>query len=210
MTRKILMWFAAAFLAANAGAQSLSFLGVNAPGIYCHFDPNCQVSPAEQSDFFTPTNVAAACVLASRSFPGNTLDTKGEYGYEYQITLNNAGATGTNMVTVNSLTLEFGGPEYFSFGEHASNQVWVVTSGGPAGSGPDSADLSDKKVTFHFDPPLTLQTATDQSTNTYYFGMVSRGAPAVTTAIVSGSAQDDTNAPVLFKAQLQAQTPAGN
>jgi hypothetical protein len=70
--------------------------------------------------------------------------------------------------------------------------------------------LSGKKVTFHFNPPMALQTDTEQSTNSYYFGMASGAAPVVTTAVLFGSAQNDTNTPVLFKAELQARTPAGN
>lgn len=144
----------------------------------------------------------------SRSFPGASIDSTGRYGYEYQVTINNnSQTTETNIVMVNSLTLDFGDPDYFAFGGHASNQVWVVVAGGPVGLAPGSLSQAGKKVTVSFDPPLTLETQSDQTTNTFIFGMISGGAPETTTAILSGSAQDPVNGTVSFKAKLQAQTP---
>ena len=205
---KILISFASGFLAAGAFAQSLQLQSVNYPGIYCRFDPSCNVSPAEQLDTYAPTNMAVTCVLESRSFPGNSMDSQGQYGYEYRLTLNNNGATGTNVMTVNSLTLKFGEPAPFAFGMHASNDVWAVTTGGPAGLTPSSADLSGKQVIVHFNPPLTLETETDQTTNTCYFGMVSYGAPQMTQATVSGALQDaDQTNTTSFDIPLNAQTP---
>jgi hypothetical protein len=199
----------ALLLAAGVSAQSLQFIGANYPGIYCRFSPSCNITPTVQSDSFTPTNVAATCVLMSRSFPGASSDTSGRYGYEYEVTINNSGGltTDTNIVTVDSLTLKFGDADYFAFAEHASNQVWVVMAGGPVGLGPESASADGKKIHFSFDPPLTLQTQTDQTTNSFVFGMISDGAPEVTTAILTGTTQDPTNGTVEFTAKLQAQTP---
>lgn len=196
------------FLATSAFAQSLQFVNANYPGIYCRFSPNCNVSPNEQSDSFTPTNVAAICVLMSRSFSGSSLDTTGKYGYEYQVTINNNSQTmDTNIVTVNSLTLKFGNPGYFAFATRASNQVWLVIAGGPVGLAPGSASVDGNKVRFSFDPPLRLEAPTDQTTNTLVFGMMSDGAPETTTAVLEGTAQDPVNGAVPFKAKLQAQTP---
>lgn len=207
--QKILAFFFTAALAVAASAQSLQMDNVNYPGIYCRFNPTCQVSATEQSSSFTPTNVAATCVLESRSFPGASIDTQGRYGYEYQLTINNNSMTMySNVVTVKSLTLDFGGaPDTFAFGEHASNQVWVVTIGGPAGLAPASADLEDTNIVIAFDPPLMLNTDTDQTTNTLYFGMLSGGPPELTKATLTGWAQDPANGKVEFKATVQAQTP---
>lgn len=206
---KIMAFFFAAILAVTASAQSLQMLNVNYPGIYCRFNPSCQVSPTEQSSTFIPTNVAATCMLESRTFPGASLDTQGRYGYEYQLTINNNSMTMySNVVTVSSLTLDFGGaPDTFAFGEHASNQVWVVTVGGPTGLAPGSASVDETNVVVTFDPPLTLNTDTDQTTNTLYFGMLSSGPPEMTKAILTGWAQDPANGKVAFKATVQAQTP---
>lgn len=199
---------AALLMAVGVSAQSLQFVNANYPGIYCRFSGNCAVSANQQSDSYTPTNVAATCVLMSRSFPGTSVDTSGRYGYEYQLTINGNGqTTDTNIVTVNSLTLLFGEPDYFSFSERASNQVWVVIAGGPNGLAPAGASLDGKKLTVSFSPPLSLNTQTDQTTNTLIFGLMSDGAPEVTTAILSGSAQDPVSGSVAFKAKLQAQTP---
>jgi hypothetical protein len=202
----MLVTLVAGFLAAGAAAQSLQLQSVNSPGIYCRFDPSCNVSPSTQSDTYSPSNMAVTCVLESRSFPGNSMDSQGQYGYEYRLTLNNNGAVGTNVLTVDSLTLKFGGPIPFAFGMHASNQVWMVTAGGPDGLAPSSADLNDKQVIIHFNPALTLETDTDQTAATCYFGMVSSGAPQTTTAILTGSAKDPVYGTIPFKAILNAQT----
>lgn len=199
---------AVGFIASPAVAQSLQMVNANYPGIYCRFDPSCNVSPAQQTDTFAPTNVAATCVLMSRSFAGNSVDTKGRYGYEYEVTINSGGqTTDTNLVTVDTLTLKFGELDYFPFSERASNQVWMVIAGGPAGLAPGSATSDGSKVIISFSPPLTLNTQTDQTTNTLVFGMMSDAPPETTTAILTGSAWDPVGGNVAFKAKLQAQTP---
>ncbi|MGH7942715.1 MAG: hypothetical protein ACREFR_16770 [Limisphaerales bacterium] len=210
--RTIFISSVALLVAVGLSAQSLKLVNANYPGIYCRFSANCQVSPSEQSDSFTPTNVAATCVLMSRSFPGTSRDTAGVYGYEYQITLNGNGngqPTDTNILTVDSLTLPFGAPNYFSFSERASNQVWTVIAGGPVGLSPASASMDNSNnVTISFDPPLILNAQTDQSTNTLVFGMMSGGAPVPATAILSGSTQVGIKGAVSFKVKLRAQCPA--
>jgi hypothetical protein len=200
--RKILMTLAGGFLAAGVHAQSLDLHNVNYPGIYCHFDNSCSENPVDQTGTFTPTNAAVTCVLTSHSFPGNNMDSAGTYGYEYQLTLNNNGSTDSNVVSVSSLTLNFGQPLPFAFGEHASNYVWIVTIGGPNGLAPSGADMDGQKVVVHFDPPLSLNTSTDQTTNSYYFGLISSNAPTTATAILSGSVDS-----AAFKASLRAQAP---
>lgn len=207
LMRKILIASVAGFLAAATHAQSLKFISVGT-GFYSRFSGSGQVNPIEQYDYFTPTNVpAVTCTLESRSFAGTTPDSTGKYGYEYSVSLNNNGSTDTNVVTVNSLTLKFGEPDFFSFGFSASNQVWVINPGASPLSAPGSAELADDKVTLYFSPPLVLSTLTDQSTNTFYFGLMSDSAPKITTAILAGTAQSPTNGVVPFKAKLQAQTP---
>jgi hypothetical protein len=207
--RKILVSLVAGLLAAGASAQSLRFISTGS-GVYCHFNAGCSVSPSEQSDSASVTNVPVTCVLKSRTFPGTSQNSQGTYGYEYQITLDNNGSSDTNVVTVDSLALDFGDPLPFAYGEHASNYVWVLASDGPVGVAPTGCNVSDQKVTFQFSPPITLATQTDQSTNTFYFGLVGGSAPATTTAMLSGSVQGSTNDSAPFKLKLQAQTPGGN
>jgi hypothetical protein len=185
----------------------LKLLNVNDPGIYCRFSPDCHVAATETSSLFTPTNLDATCVLESRSFPGTTPNSAGTYGYEYRVILNNAGARGTNFLTVDSLALDFDSPQYFAFGEHASNQVWVVTTGGPGNISPSSPAFSGTNVVFHFSPPLVLATATSQSVSTLRFGMVSTTGPRVTTAVIKGSTQTPPDAEVPFAEELPARTP---
>ena len=199
---------AAGLLAFGASAQSLRLTNVG-PGIYCHFSPNCQVSPTVQSDSFTATNTAVTCTLLSRSFQGTGVGVTGQYGYEYQITLNNNGndTSVSNIVNVDSLTLNFSTPQVFAFGGHDSNDVWILVSGGPVGPAPGSGELADNKVTFHFDPPITLNTGTDQATNTCYFGMISGSSPETTTATLTGTVLVSTNNTMPFKTTVQTQTP---
>jgi hypothetical protein len=207
--RNFLILLIAGLLAAGASAQSLRFISTGS-GVYCHFNASCQVSPAEQSDSSTITNAPVTCVLKSRTIAGSSMDSQGTYGYEYQITLNNNGSSDTNVVTVDSLVLNFGAPVPFAYGEHASNYVWVLTSDGPVGVAPTGASASGQKVTFQFSPPITLDTQTDQSTNTCYFGIIGGSGPETTTATLSGSVQGSDNNSAPFKLMLQAQTPAGN
>ena len=206
--RKILFSLAAGFLALGASAQSMRFISVNYPGIYCHFGPGCQVSPTEQSDTADVTNSYATCTLESRSFPGSTMDSTGQYGYEYRISINDNNPTDTNVVTVDSLSLKFGEPVYFPFGGHASNQLWVVTAGGTDGYAPTGASVSGSRVVVTFDPPIALDAGTNQSAGSVYFGLISSNAPELTKAILTGTAQDPTNGTAVpFKTTLQAQTP---
>ena len=207
--RNVFIFCAALLITAGISAQSLQMVNANYPGIYCRFDPNCHVSANEQSDSITTTNGAATCVLMSRSFPGTSLDTQGRYGYEYQLTINgNVPTIETNIVTVNSLSLAFGAPDHFPFSQRASNQVWVVIAGGPTGLAPASASMEDTNVIISFDPPLSLDTLTDQSsTNTLVFGMMSDGAPQPAIAILTGSTEDPVHGKLSFKLKLRAQCP---
>jgi len=206
--RIVFIFCAALLLALGVSAQSLQMVNANYPGIYCRFDPNCKVSANEQSDSITTTNGAATCTLMSRSFPGTSLDSQGTYGYEYQLTIDSNGQTpDTNILAVNSLNLTFGAPNYFSFASRASNQVWMVIAGGPTGLAPASASLDGSNVVISFDPPLSLNTLTDQSTNTLVFGMISDSAPQPATAIIEGSTQDPEHGKLPFKLKLRAQCP---
>ena len=207
MKKHLLLFVAGIFAVAGLHAQSLKLLAVNDPGIYCRFSPDCHVAPVEKSSSFTPTNLAATCVLESRSFAGSGTGATGVYGYEYRVVLNNAGAQGDNLLTVESLTLNFDSPQYFAFGGRASNQVWVVATGGPGSFAPGSASFSGTNVVVRFNPPIVLATKTSQSTGTYYFGMISAGRPRVTTAVITGSAQASPDAPVPFEEELPARTP---
>jgi hypothetical protein len=205
--KKLVIAVVLSLVATGIPAQSLRFISANYPGIYSRFSDNGQVNPTEQSDTFTSTNVPVTCTLDSRSFAATAQNTAGQYGYEYQLTLNNGGSTDSNVLSVSSLTLNFGQPLPFAFGLHASNYVWVVTTGGPVGLAPSEADLSGNMVTIQFDPPLTLATQTDQATNTYYFGLSSTNAPEITKAILQGTTEDPVNGTLPFKVKLQAQTP---
>jgi hypothetical protein len=221
--QKLVIVAAMALVALGAAADSLTIISVNSPGIYCRFSANCQPSATVQSDSVATTNDAATCVLMSRTFAGTTMSSSGQYGYEYQLTLNNnnnsdyknnsyvpGGAFNqaiTNLVTINTLTLDFDQPLPFAFGGRASNQVWVVNglnmaSPGPA---PGSADSSGKQVTFNFDPPLVLNAQTTQTISTCPFGLVSVTPPQISTAFLSGFTQDPVNGtePVMIKLRVQ-------
>lgn len=205
--KKLIVAVLLGLVATGLPAQSLRIVSANYPGIYSRFSANGQVNPTEQYDTFTSTNVPVTCTLESRSFAGTGQDATGQYGYEYQLTLNNGGSTDSNVLSVASLTMKFADPQPFAFGLHASNYVWAVTSGGPVGLGPAGASLADDLVTIQFDPPLTLATATDQTTNTLYFGLISRNAPELTKVTLQGTTDDPVNGVKPFKAKLQAQTP---
>ena len=136
------------------------------------------------------------------------MDTTGVYGYEYRVILSNAGEKGAGLLTIDSLALNFDSPRNFAFGGHASNQVWVVATGESGNIAPGSAVSSGTNVVFQFNPPLVLATQTNQSTGTYFFGMISTNSPRITTAVITGSAQSSTGSPpVSFTEELPASTP---
>jgi len=207
MKMRLFFTVAAVFAAVEIHAQSLQIKNVSAPGIYCHFNPGCGVSPEQTSASFTAPNLMVSCVLQSRSFEGATMNAAGTYGYEYSLTLNNDGERGTNFFTVNSLTLDFDSPQPFAFGNHASNQVWVVTDGGPGTVAPGSVNFSGTNVVIQFDPPLVLATITNKAVSTYSFGLISTSKPRVTTALLDGSTQSPPDDSVSFEAEMRARTP---
>jgi hypothetical protein len=207
MKTRLFFVVAGIFAAAGVHAQSLQLLNANYPGILCRFSPDCHVTPTSDSSSFDITNFAATCVLESRSFLGNGMDAHGVYGYEYRVILNNHGERGTNYLTVDSLTLNFDSLQSFAFGQHASNQVWIVTSGGPGSVAPGAAEMTESNVVVQFNPPLVLATLTNNSVSTYFFGMASKNRPQVTTAILSGSTQTPPDDAIPFKAEMEARTP---
>ena len=188
-------------------AQALQMASVTDPGIYCRFSPDCKIAPLGTSSSFSPSNLVVTCVLESRSFIGSSMDSHGLYGYEYRLILNNDNASGTNFFAVKSLALNFNGPQPFAFGGHASNQVWVVTGGGPGDVPPSAVNLMETNIVVRFDPPLVLATLTNRSIGTYFFGMASTNAPQLSTAIVEGLTQTPPNDPTPFHAEMRARTP---
>jgi hypothetical protein len=207
MKIRLFFWVGGMFVAASIHAQSLQLLNTSYPGILCHFSGDCNVTLTSHSSSFDLTNLAVTCVLESRSFPGNSMDAKGAYGYEYRVILNNNGERGTSYLTVDSLTLNFDSLQSFAFGQHASNQVWIVASGGPGSVAPGSVGIVETNVVVQFTPPLVLATLTNKSISTYFFGMASMSRPHITTAIISGSTQTPPDAAIPFKAEIDARTP---
>ena len=71
------------------------------------------------------------------------------------------------------MTLNFSPYSSFNYKGKPNNQVWVVTSGGLGSAGPARSVFGGTKVTFNFNPPLTLSSASSQETSSYFFGMIS-------------------------------------
>lgn len=211
MKTAMLLVAAAVLVPTMLHAQSLQFKNVT-PGIYCRFSPDCHVASIDRKSSATVTNLAVSCILRSRSFAaanaggayGGSADV---YGYEYQVTLNNDGENGTNFVAIKSLALNFGYVETFAFGNHASNQVWVVTDGGTGSVAPTSAAFSGTNVVFNFSPPLFLGTLTNKTVSTYSFGMMSSYKPRVTSAVLAGFTQTPPDEMQPFELTLDARTP---
>ena len=167
----------------------------------------------------TQTNLALSGFLQSRSYQGQPgMPEAGLTAYEYRLVLQHLqAATGVNGVTrksvsINSMTLNFSPYSSFNYKSQTSNQVWVVTSGGLGSVGPASAVSSGSKVTFNFNPPLTLSSATNQEASTYFFGMLSPHSPPNAVngwASFTGSEQlssSSNSTPINFL-MLQVRTP---
>jgi len=186
--------------AVSVHAAQLKIVKVNTPAINCLFSSNCTVAfnntvlsistnlppytvnPTNAP--LTETNLALSGYLQSRTCEGQPgTPEAGLTAYEYRLVLQRlTGVTGVKGVSrksfsINSMTFNFSPYSSFNYNGQKNNQVWVVTSGGMGSVGPSSAVASGSKVTFNFNPPLTITSVSTQETSSYFFGMISSNSP---------------------------------
>jgi hypothetical protein len=219
MKTRLLLFGAICFAAVNVHAVLLKIVKVNAPAINCLFSSNCTVTVNDTvSDFTTnlppytagPTNATLSGFLQSRTYQGQPgTQEAGLSAYEYRLVLQSL--TGAKSVSINSMTLNFSTYTNFDYNGQLNKQIWVVTSGGLGSVGPSSVLASGSKVSFRFNPPLTIPTGANQEMSTYFFGMISSTPPpgaANAWATFTGSEKLSSGSSMPFNfLMLQVRTP---
>ncbi len=189
----LLAAFACAALAQAAAAQPMNIVTVGAPAINCLFSASCSVVV---SDHATP--FLGGAFLQSRNFqgqPGSPL--AGKWVYEYRLDLTNAtAAAAAPAVTSMSIQVPPTLPAAdFNGDGNATDNLFVVTSGGLGTVGPSSANLYGDTLHVIFAPPVP------GGTTSYFFGFISDTPPQE--PIARG---ETTVAPETFRA---VRTPSG-
>jgi hypothetical protein len=185
-------------LAHPAAAQNLNRVDVNAPRINCVFNTTCRVTV---TDLATP--YLGNGLLQSRTFqaaPGSPA--AGKWVYQYRIDIRNvAGTTAIPLVT--TLSMPVAAPivsmDYNGDG-NATDQVFIITSGGLGSVGPSTAWLHGDTLHFTFSPPVAGGSAPGAGQSSYFFGFVTESAPSDVAARIEANV-----APGVF---LAARAPA--
>lgn len=186
----LLVFLAADFLATanNAFSAPLNVVTVGAPAVNCVFDPSCKIVV---TDFTAPVPIAISgtSFLQSRTYAGNPgAPANGFYAYEYRIDLTHATSTVSPPPCIHSLTVPVGPVVSLDYnGDKVStDQVFVVTKGGMGSISIASADQDAAgNVTFTFSSPVCPGTSLAGGQTTYFFGLVSKNAPAPVTATIT-------------------------
>ena len=224
MKTRLFLFGAICIAAVNVHAVQLNIVGVNATNINYLFSSNGIVTVKDTVDQFTTNlpphmtklaNASLSGLLQSRTYKGQP-GTKeaGLNAYEYRLVLKKL--TGAKSVSIDSMTLKFSPYSSFNYNNiisrRFSEQVWVITSGGVGSVGPSSAVASGSNVvTFIFNPPLKLSSASTQETSSYSFGMISSNSPpnaANAWATFTGSEQLSSGSSIPFNfLMLRVRTP---
>src|SRR5664280_2431463 len=219
MKTRLYLFGAICIAAVTIHAAPLKIVKVNAPAINYLFSSNGTVTVNDTVDQFTTNlppyttnlpNASLSGLLQSRTYKGQPgTPEAGLNAYEYRLVLQKL--TGPRSVSINSMTLNFSPYSSFNCNKQKNNQVWVVTSGGVGSVGPGSATTSGSKVTFHFNPPLTLSNDSSQETSSYFFGMISPTPPPTAAngwASFTGSEQLSSSNSIPFNfLMLQVRAP---
>lgn len=171
----LLAAFACAALAHAAAAQPMNIVTVGAPAINCLFNTSCSVVV---SDHTAP--VLGGGFLQSRTFqaqPGSPM--AGKWVYQYRLDLTNAtAAAAAPAVTSMSIQVPSIPAADFNGDGNATDNLFVVTSGGLGTVGPSSANLYGDTLHVMFAPPVP------GGTTSYFFGFLSDTQPQETNARV--------------------------
>ena len=223
MKTRLYLFGAICIAAVTIHAAPLKIVKVNAPAINYLFSSNGTVTVNDTVDQFTTNlppyttnlpNASLSGLLQSRTYKGQPgTPEAGLNAYEYRLVLQKL--TGAKSVSIDSMTLKFSPYSSFNYNNiirrQVSEQVWVVTSGGVGSVGPGSAAASRSKVTFQFNPPLTLSNDSSQETSSYFFGMISPAPPPTAAngwASFTGSEQLSSSNSIPFNfLMLQVRAP---
>jgi hypothetical protein len=185
-TRLVFSTVLSLLILVTAGCQSVKIVQVNAPAYNCLFSTNCIITVNDTVFNFVTnlppdtttasTNASLTGLVQSRTFAGQPgTPEAGLYGYEYRLVLQKL--IGDQSVSLSSMTVNFSPYSSFDYNGQTDNQAWVVTSGGVGSVGPTSISANGSAITFGFNPPLTLSSASSEETSSYFFGMISSTPP---------------------------------
>src|SRR5882672_1153188 len=166
--RKALTAMLLCAVASAAHAAALSRVDTSAPLVNCVFDPGCTILVADSSDTIVLPGGAGSGFLQSRTYIGQPgTQAEGLYGYEYRIDLREI--SGTPAPSVVTFAIDFGRVVPLDYNaDGVTEHVYIVTAGGLGSIGPDYADKTGNKISFHFCGGVT------PGTSSFFFGLASR------------------------------------
>jgi len=175
--RKVLTAVLLCLVSSAVQAAALSLVNTSAPAVNCVFDPTCTIPVTDTSDTITLPGGKGTGFLQSRTFVGQPgTQAEGLYGYEYRIDLTEIQGT-PSVVT---FAIDFGRVVPLDYnGDGVTEHVYIVTSGGLGTVGPDYADKTGNKISFHFYGGVAA------GTSSFFFGMASRTPPHNVTAQIT-------------------------
>jgi len=177
--RRVLTAMLLCVISSAVQAAALSRANTSAPAVNCVFDPTCTILVTDTSDTIVLPGGTGAGFLQSRTFVGQPgTQAEGLYGYEYRIDLSEI--SGTPAPSVVTFAIDFGRVVPLDYnGDGVTEHVYIVTAGGLGSIGPDYADKTGNKISFHFYGGVAA------GTSSYFFGMASRTPPHNVTAQIT-------------------------
>ena len=165
-----------------AAAFSLPAFGYNLVNtswtVVCLFSPTCSVTVTDHLSPFTISGGSGNGLLQSRIFQGQA-GTPGsqKWVYEYRINLTNVHGY-TYPPYVDQLAIsDWGYVPQFDYNSDglATDEVFVITSGGAGTKAPNAAFLSAPWSFFTFNDPVYV------GSSSYFFGLTSERPPVIRT-----------------------------
>jgi hypothetical protein len=168
-------------------AQAIAFriVNVNAPSVNYVFNHTGTVTVTDKTSPVLGTGFVQSRIYRSEA----TSPAHGKYVYEYRVDLTNvAGITAPRWVSAMSVDI---GPiatlDYNRDG-HASEEVFVITSGGLGVVGLSSAvQVAANPLRFNFSRQIFSGASPGRGESSYFFGIVSQYPPRVVAAQVTTS-----------------------
>jgi hypothetical protein len=180
-------------LAATAGeAAPLKLVNVSFPAVNCKFDTDCTIYVSDLAAHFVVGPSSGDAFLQSRTWPVGQAGTAGagRYAYLYRIDLRQLAGL-TALPCVNQMRVGFGPVVPLDYdGDGTPDDVFVGTGGGLGTVAPTSADKVGDTITFHFSPGVCAGSSPGNGQSSFFFGLASSNAPAVTTATLADTLGD--------------------
>jgi hypothetical protein len=173
-------------------AQAIAYriVNVNAPSVNFVFNHTGSVTVTDKTSPVLGSGFVQSRIYHSEA----TSPAHGKYVYEYRVDLTNVvGITAPQWVS--ALSVDFGGLNTLDFNRdgHASEEVFVITSGGLGVVGPNSAvQVAANPLRFNFARHVFSGASRGRGESSYFFGLVSQYPPRVINAQVETSSGTQT------------------